>query len=80
MDETKERVIRVIAETIQLDDQDVAVLREDVGYKQIRKWNSARHAEIIVAIEDEFDVEIDERSISKLNDVAKIVEYVSTRE
>jgi acyl carrier protein len=78
MDEIKQRILRVIAETLQLDDEDIAVLREDVGYRQIRKWNSARHAEIIVAIEDEFDIEIDERSISKLNDVPKIVEYVST--
>jgi acyl carrier protein len=78
MDEIKQRILRVIAETLQLDDEDIAVLREDVGYRQIRKWNSARHAEIIVAIEDEFDIEIDELSISKLNDVPKIVEYVST--
>jgi acyl carrier protein len=78
MDEIKQRILRVIAETLQLDDEDIAVLREDVGYRQIRKWNSARHAEIIVAIEDEFDIEIDELSISKLNDVPKIVDYVST--
>jgi acyl carrier protein len=78
MNEIKQRILRVIAETLQLDDEDIAVLREDVGYRQIRKWNSARHAEIIVAIEDEFDIEIDELSISKLNDVPKIVEYVST--
>lgn len=77
MDETKERVIRVIADTLTLDEDDVSVLRDDVGYKQLRKWNSARHAEIIVAIEDEFDIEIDERSIAKLNDVAKFVEYLS---
>ena len=67
MNDTKQRVIRVISETLQLNDEDIAVLHQDVGYKQIRKWNSARHAEIIVAIEDEFDIEIDERSISKLN-------------
>ena len=78
MNEIKQRILRVIAETLQLDDEDIAVLREDVGYRQIRKWNYARHAEIIVAIEDEFDIEIDELSISKLNDVPKIVEYVST--
>jgi len=79
MDETKERVMRVITETLQLDEEDITVLRKDVGYRQIRKWNSARHAEIIVAIEDEFDIEIDERSISKLNNVPKIVEYVGTQ-
>lgn len=77
MDEIKDRVIRVIAETLSLDEDDIAVLRDDVGYKQIRKWNSARHAEIIVAIEDEFDLEIDERSISKLNHVSKFVEYLN---
>lgn len=75
--ETKQRVIKVIGETLQLNDEEVAILNLDVGYKQISKWNSARHAEVIVAIEDEFEIEVDERSIAKLNDVPKIVEYLN---
>ena len=79
MSDTKDRVVKVIADTLKLTDEDIDVLKLDVGYKQIKKWNSARHAEVIVAIEDEFDLEIDERSIAKLNDVPKIVEYLSTK-
>ena len=73
---TRETVIRLIADVLQLDEADVAILRMEVGYKHLRKWTSARHAEIMVAVEDAFHIEIDERSIPRLNDVAKIVAYV----
>ena len=68
--------MRVIAETLELTGAETDNLKQEAGYKRLRKWNSSRHAEIIVAIEDEFGIEIDERSIPRLNNVAKIVEYV----
>jgi acyl carrier protein len=73
---TRETVIQLIANVLHLDDAEVAILRMEVGYKHLKKWTSARHAEIMVAIEDAFHIEIDERSIPRLNDVAKIVAYV----
>ncbi|HXV75999.1 MAG TPA: acyl carrier protein [Candidatus Polarisedimenticolaceae bacterium] len=73
---TKETVIGQIAAVLQLDEAEIENLRKDVGYKRLKKWTSARHVEIIVAVEDVFDIEVDERSIPKLNDVAKIVAYV----
>ncbi len=72
----RETVIQTIASVLRLDDAELAVLRMETGYKHLKKWTSARHAEIMVAIEDAFHIEIDERSIPRLNDVAKIVAYV----
>lgn len=76
---TKDRVVRTIAEVLDLDESEIDNLRTEVGYKRLKKWTSARHAEIIVALEDEFDIEIDDRAIAKLNDVRKIVDYVDAK-
>jgi acyl carrier protein len=74
--EIKETVIRHISDVLRLDRDEMANLRQEVGYKRLKKWTSARHAEIIVAIEDAFDIAIDERSIPKLKDLVTIVAYV----
>lgn len=78
MTELRERVISAIANVLKLDAEEMTILRSDAGYKHLSKWTSARHAEIIVAVEDEFAIEIDERSIPKLNTVDKFVAYVAS--
>jgi acyl carrier protein len=77
--DTTERVIQVIHGVLKLTDAELQNLRTLAGYKQLRKWTSARHAEIMVALEDEFGLEIEERAIARLNDVAKIVAYIEGR-
>ena len=75
-DEVSHRIIQAIAETLDLDDAERQILSDKVGYKRLKKWTSARHAEIMVAIEDEFDIEIAAEEIARLSDVAKIEAYV----
>jgi acyl carrier protein len=75
----KERIIRAISSVLKLTPEEEVNLRLDEGYKALRKWTSARHAEIVVAIEDEFGIEIDEISIPKLNNVAKFTQYVRSK-
>jgi len=75
---TQERVAQIIAEVLSLSPEDAASLRQLEGYKKLAAWTSARHVEIIVAIEEEFQVEIDDASILRLKDVASIAEYVDT--
>ena len=76
MSDTRERVIGIISELLNLSESEIANLRKESGYDTMKEWDSLRHVEIIVAIEDAFGIEVDERSIPKLNDVAKIVAYV----
>jgi len=76
--DTRETVIRTIAAVLRLDHDEIANLRQESGYKRTKGWTSARHAEIIVAIEDAFGIEVDERSIPRLSDVDKIVAYLKT--
>jgi acyl carrier protein len=77
MSTIRERTIAVIARVLKLDSEEAAMLHQDVGYKKLKKWTSAKHAEIIVALEDEFGIEVDGRDMLQLNDVPKIVDYLS---
>jgi acyl carrier protein len=76
MDDTAGRVIQAITGVLKLDSAEVVILQELSGFKKLRKWTSARHAEVMVAVEDEFGITIDELSIPRLTDVAKIVAYI----
>jgi acyl carrier protein len=76
MDDTTSRVIQAITGVLKLDSAEVVILQELSGFKKLRKWTSARHAEVMVAVEDEFGIMIDELSIPRLTDVAKIVAYI----
>ncbi|MGO9546899.1 MAG: acyl carrier protein [Rhodomicrobium sp.] len=75
----KERAVRAISSVLRLTPEEEANLRLETGYKTLKKWTSARHAEIVVAIEDEFQIEIDEISIPKLNNVVKFVAYIQSK-
>ena len=79
MNDVRERVIQTISRVLRLDEAERAMLYQEVGYKQLQKWTSARHAEIIVALEDEFGLEIEGKDIPRLNDVPKIVAYFGSR-
>ena len=76
--EVQERVVQIIAQVLRLTPSDVESLRQLDGYKKVSLWTSAKHVEIIVAIEEEFDVEVDDASILKLRDVASIAEYLDS--
>jgi acyl carrier protein len=80
MNNLKDRVIAIISRVLKLDDRERAMLAKETGHEQLRKWTSARHAEIIVALEDEFGIEIDGRDMARLNDVSKIMAYIQSKQ
>jgi acyl carrier protein len=75
MSDIKERIINIVADVLEVNEQGREILRDDDEQHTLGEWTSARHAEIIVALEDEFDTEVEERMIAKLNDVPKMIEY-----
>lgn len=76
MSDIKNRTVEIIAVVLELESQELDNLRCEIGYKTLKKWTSAKHAEIIVAIEDEFGIEVDELSLPRLNNLVKIVDYI----
>jgi acyl carrier protein len=75
MSDIKETIINIVADVLEVDEQGREVLRDESGQHTLGAWTSARHAEIVVALEDEFDTEVEERMIAKLNNIPKMVEY-----
>ncbi len=79
MSKNKERIVEIIREVLELQDDEVANLRNEDDYEPIARWDSIRHVQIMVALEDEFDIEIEDRAIPKLNNLAKIAAYIDQR-
>lgn len=77
--DTKERVIETISEVLRLDAAGRAILESDSDDETIEGWDSASHVEIIVALEDEFGIEIEVEAIARLGNVRKIVAYLDSR-
>ena len=75
-EEIKDKVVRAIMDVLSLDSQEEEILRDEDYSGGLTKWTSATHAEIIVAVEDAFDFEIDEMRIPGLNNIARIVAYI----
>lgn len=78
-DRLKQRIAELITEVLGLDEEEQVNLNNEEGYSVLRKWTSSKHAEIIVAVEDEYDIEVENREIPRLNNLAKIIEYVQNR-
>ncbi len=79
MSDHEDLVIRLIGETLKLDDEEMDILRDEDTDQRLKKWDSAGHVQIIVALEDGLDIEIDEHTIPRLNNVRKIIDFIKAR-
>jgi len=79
MSSYKERIVEVISEVLELKGDEIVNLRNEDDYELIGRWDSVRHVQIVVALEDEFDIEIEDTAIPKLNNLAKIAAYIDKR-
>jgi acyl carrier protein len=76
MSSNKERIVEIVSEVLELKGDEIANLRNEDDYEPIGSWDSIRHVQIMVALEDEFDLEIEDTAIPKLNNLAKIAAYI----
>ena len=55
---------------------DLSEISNNANQKDIMKWDSLQHLNLIVEIEDKFDISIDPEDISVMVTVEKIIEIV----
>jgi len=57
----KERILKVITDTFGLDSVD-----ETVSQKSCDKWDSMNHLNLVIALEEEFDISLEPEEIGEM--------------
>jgi acyl carrier protein len=66
-------VKEVLAKVLEID---IATILDNATQKDIAKWDSLQHLNLIVEIEDKYDVSIDPEDISEMLSIDKIIEII----
>jgi acyl carrier protein len=69
-----EKVLALMVETFNIER---ALLNEDTSQKNLSAWDSLRHLNLIVALEDEFDVSFEPEQIAIMTSFAAIMEELN---
>ena len=68
------KIIDIISSVSKLTNQEL------IEKKEVEKlWESITHVEIVVALEEEFDIMFEQDEIASMTTVAKIIEIVSSK-
>lgn len=70
----EERIIELIADIINHSAEDVKAAADDQGL-----WDSLKRAEILFALEDEFDVMFEPEEIEYMSTVNKVTETIAKK-
>ena len=73
MSDTRDRVIKVVTQTLKIDEGrivDSARFVEDLGAESIQS------VELVAAFEEEFDIEMDEEAALSVRDVGNAIEFI----
>lgn len=68
----EENILKLISEITKIS-MDELKQKPDIP----KMWPSLMHVEIIIAIEDEFDIRFDVEDIAKMNTVNEIIQHVA---
>jgi acyl carrier protein len=66
-------VKEILANVLEID---IATIFDNATQKDIAKWDSLQHLNLIVEIEDKYDVSIDPEDISEMVSIDKIIEII----
>ncbi len=69
----KDKVLQLIS---QIMDTDIATLNEKSSSKNVDNWDSLRHMNLIVAIEEEFKIELSDEQIVEMISYKKIIQVL----
>jgi|LakMenE01Jun11ns_1017448.scaffolds.fasta_scaffold8367940_2 acyl carrier protein len=67
-------VKEILAKVLEID---IDTIFDNTTQKDISKWDSLQHLNLIVEIEDQYDISIDPEDISVMITIEKIVEVVN---
>ncbi|MFA6781991.1 MAG: acyl carrier protein [Sedimentibacter sp.] len=68
-----ERIKELVAEKVGVDPEDISM---ETSFADDLEADSITLFELVMAIEDEFDIEVDDESIEKIKTVGDIVKYL----
>ncbi len=68
-----EKIRDIVAEKVGVDPEEIAM---DTSFADDLEADSITLFELVMALEDEFDIEIDDESIEKITTVGDIVNYL----
>lgn len=60
-------------------DLDVIELNDDVVADDIEEWDSLSHIQLIMGIEEEFNIELSAREVKELADVGEMVSCIQSK-
>jgi acyl carrier protein len=66
-------VKEILANVLEID---IATIFDNATQKDIAKWDSLQHLNLIVEIEDKYDISIDPEDISEMVSIDKIIEII----
>lgn len=76
MSDTFERVKRIIVDRLGVDESEVTM---DASFKEDLGADSLDIVELVMELEDEFDMEISDEDAEKITTVGQAVEYINAR-
>jgi acyl carrier protein len=71
----QDRVIKIISNVIDVPPSD---LNEDSSPSSVNGWESMKHINLILAIEEEFDLQFDDEQIAEMQSVKTIAKTVES--
>ena len=60
-------------------DDDELVLTEDTTADTVEGWDSVKHVELMVAVEQEFDIHLQTSELAELKNVGDLMRVIQTR-
>ncbi|MDR1340707.1 MAG: acyl carrier protein [Prevotellaceae bacterium] len=71
MNKLKDRIIAVLQKVFELEQID-----ENASQQTIEKWDSLAHLNLIVALEEEFDISFEPEEIAEMISVQMIINFI----
>jgi len=69
----RDRVIRIFREVMDIDS---GAVREDLTPDDIENWDSLRHMNMVLALEEEFEIELDDSRVMMMDSLGTIIEII----